>query len=178
MRKRDHVLDAPVAAKLPAPADNAREGIEFEELRDCEPADRKDKAWLKDFELALQPMRERLDFLLARHTVPTARVFAREAPADRREVDPIARRLFVPSERGLNPAKKCLACRPGEGPAELRHFCTRRLPDEKYTAGDRSADDDRLVHGGTYLTASQSAQMSAQGVHDQPKRSDAIRYAM
>ncbi len=178
MWKGNDVLDTPVATKLPAPADDAGEGIEFEELRDCKPAHWKDKARPEDFELAFQPMRACPDFLLARHSVSTARVLAREAPADRREIDPVARRLFVPSERGLDPAKKCLACRPGEGSAELRLLDTRRLSYEKDTAGDRSADDDRLMHGGAYLTASQSAQMSAQGVHDQPKRSDAIRYAM
>jgi hypothetical protein len=157
MGKRDHVLDPPVATKLPAPADDAAEGIEFEELRNCEFADRKYKARPEDFELALQPMRARLDFLLARHSVSTARVFARKAPADRREVDPVARRLFVPSECGLDPAEKCPACCPGEGSAELRLLDARRLSDEKDAAGDRSADDDRLMHGGASFTASQSA---------------------
>ena len=178
MREGDHVLDAPVATKLPAPADDAGEGIEFEELRDCEPADRKDKGWLEDFDLALQPTRARLDFLLARHTVPTARVFARKAPADRREVDSVACRLFVPPKCRLDPAEKCLACGPGEGLAESRLFDAWRLSDQKDAAGDRSADDDRFVHGGASFAAGQGAKMSAQGVHDQPKRSDAIRYAM
>ena len=178
MRKRDHVLDAPVATKLPAPPDNARERIECEELRDREPADGKDEARLEDFELALQPMRACLDFLLVRHTVPTARVFSGKAPADRREVDPVSCRILVPSKRRLDPAEKCLSCRPGEGLAELRLFDAWRLSDQKDAAGDRSADDDRPVHGGAPFAAGQSAKVSAQGVHDQPKRSDAIRYAM
>ncbi len=178
MRKGDHVLDAPVAAKLPAPADNARERIEGQELRDCESADRKDKARLEHFELALQPMRACPDFLLVRHAIPTARVFARKAPADRREVDPVSRCLFVPFKCGLDPAEKCLACCPGEGSAELRLFDARGLPNEKDTADDLSANDDRLMHGGASFTAGQGAQMSAQGAHDQPKRSEAIRYAM
>ena len=157
MRKRDHVLDVPVATKLPAPADNTREGIECEKLRDCELADRKDKARLEDFELALQPMRACLDFLLVRHTVAAARVFARKAPADRREVDPVACRLFIPSKCGLDPAEKCLAGRPGEGSAELRLLDSGRLSDQKDASGDRSADDDRLMHGGTSFTVGQSA---------------------
>lgn len=174
MRERNQVPNAAVVTKLPAPADNAREGIEREELRDRESADRKHKARLEDFELALQPMRARLDLSLVRHTVPTARVFARKAPADRREVDPVACRLFVPSKCGLDPAEKCLACRPGEGSAELRLLDSWRLSDQKDAADDRSADDDRLVHRGASFAAGQNAKMSAQGVHDQPKRSDAI----
>jgi hypothetical protein len=175
MRKRDHVLDAPVAMKLPAPADNARQRIECEELGDRDPADRKDKARPEDFELALQPMRACLDLLPVRHTVPTARIFAGKAPADRREVDPVACRLLVPSKCGLDPAEKCLACCPGEESPELRLPDARGLSDQKDAACDRSADDDRLVHGGASFAAGQSAKMSAQGVHDQPKRSDAIR---
>jgi hypothetical protein len=178
MRERNQVPNAAVVTKLPAPADNAREGIKREELRDRESADRKHKARLEDFELALQPMRARLDLPLVRHTVPTARVFARKAPADRREVDSVACRLFVPSKCRLDPAEKCLACGPGEGLAESRLFDAWRLSDQKDAAGDRSADDDRFVHGGASFAAGQSAKMSAQGVHDQPKRSDAIRYAM
>jgi hypothetical protein len=60
----------------------------------------------------------------------------------------------------------------------LRLFDAWRLSDQKDAAGDRSADDDRLVHRGASFAAAQGAKMSAQGVHDQPKRSDAIRYAM
>ena len=157
MRKRDHVLTPPWQRSSQRLPTTLREGIEFEELRDCEPADRKYEARPEDFELALQPMRACLDFLLARHSVSTARVFARKAPADRREVDPVARRLFVPSECGLDPAEKCPACCPGEGSAELRLLDARRLSDEKDAAGDRSADDDRLMHGGASFTASQSA---------------------
>ena len=105
MRKRDHILNAFIEVKLPASSDDVGEGIECEELGDCESAHGKDKTRPEEFELAPQPVGAGPDFLFVRHAVAATQVFAWETPADGREVDPVARHLFVPSECGLDPTE-------------------------------------------------------------------------
>ena len=175
MREWNHVLRAAVVTNLPAPANDAREGVEREELGNCKFADGKNEARLKEFELAFQPAGARRDFLFVWHPIASAGVLAGKAAADRREVDPTTRGLFVPSQRGFDPAEKCLACRPCEGASEQRFPGARSLSHQKDAAADRSTGDRRLMHGGAYFAVGKGAQMGAQGVHDQPKRIDAIR---
>jgi hypothetical protein len=129
---------------------------------------------MEEFELTPQPVRTFLDLVLAGDTIAAARVFARKAAADCREVDPAAGRFLVPSECRLEPAKKRLASRPGEWASKQRFLGAGGLADQEDPAGDGPTDDHGLVHAGASLAAGQRFKVGAQGAHDQPKSSEAI----
>lgn len=174
MRKRNKVLTVSVKLQDPALADDVGQRLELEKLGNGELPDRQDELRAKQIELAAEPMRAFTDLLRAGDAITAPRVFARKAPADSCEVDTAAGRLLIPSESGLEPAKKRLARRPGKGSPEHRFLDSRRLADQEDATDDRATDHHGFLHLGASLAARQRLQMSAQGAHDQPKSTETI----
>ena len=88
MRKGDQIAGTSRVENRPLAADDIGEGFEFEKLGNSELADRKDQAWLENFEFASQPMRAGFDFLLVRHAITAQGILARKAAADGGKIDP------------------------------------------------------------------------------------------
>lgn len=175
VRKRNKILTVSVKLQCPALAHDLGQRLKPEKLGNGELPDRQDELRAKEIELVAEPMRAFTDFLGAGDAITAARVFARKAPADSREVDAAAGRLLIPSESGLEPAKERLARRPGKWSTEHRFLDSRRLADQEDATIDRATDNHGFLHLGASPATRQRLQVSAQRAHDQPKSTETIR---
>lgn len=175
VREWNEILRAPVEFEFPAPADNICQRVKLQKLGDGELSHGQHKLRAENFELAPQPVRTLLDLVFAGNAIASTRVFSGKAPADCREVDPASSRLLVPPQGGLEPAKERFASGPGEWASEQGFLDAGRLTNQEDPACDGPPKDNGLVHAGASLAVRQSPKVSAQGAHDQPKSTEAMR---
>jgi len=135
-----------VTTQPEGPAYDFVELLESNKLCDRNFTDRNDELWLEKIDFIIHPAGAISDFIRCRNAVATRGCLAREAAADRGEVNPRAHLHFIQMTELVEPPEERATSRPGEGLAQNWFSDAGCLADEHYLTKNRSAGNWRGQH--------------------------------
>ncbi len=139
MREWNQIENVTRSPRPKLSADHLLQFLAFNELTNCQSADRNDQSRFQNLDFFIQPRRTIANFVRRRDPIRAAGGFARKTSADRGEINLRADNGFVHPAKNLEPAKKGPTRGVRKRPFQGWLARTRRLANYHHLTNDRAA---------------------------------------